>query len=249
MATIEIKVPDIGDYDSVPVIEILVAVGDTVKKDQGLVTLESDKATLEVPSTAAGVVKEIKVKLDDKLSEGDVVVVLEAEGAAAAPAAVAAASAPAPAAAPVQQAVAPAPAAVSAPAATGPVEVKVPDIGDYDGVPVIEILVAVGDTVKKDQGLVTLESDKATLEVPSTADGVVKEIKVKLDDKLSEGDVVVVLEAAAAAPAAAKAAPGSKPPVTPSHRAPDPAVAARALPSSGRRADIECRMVVLGAGP
>jgi len=249
MATIEIKVPDIGDYDSVPVIEILVAVGDTVKKDQGLVTLESDKATLEVPSTAAGVVKEIKVKLDDKLSEGDVVVVLEAEGAATAPAPVAAASTPAPAAAPVQQAVAPAPAAVSAPAATGPVEVKVPDIGDYDGVPVIEILVAVGDTVKKDQGLVTLESDKATLEVPSTADGVVKEIKVKLDDKLSEGDVVVVLEAAGAAPAAAKAAPGSKPPVTPSHRAPDPAVAARALPSSGRTADIECRMVVLGAGP
>ncbi|MDF9442079.1 dihydrolipoyl dehydrogenase, partial [Stenotrophomonas acidaminiphila] len=84
--TIEVKVPDIGDYSNVPVIEILVAVGDTVAKDQGLVTLESDKATLEVPSTAAGVVREIKVKLDDKLSEGDVVVVLEAEGAAAAPA-------------------------------------------------------------------------------------------------------------------------------------------------------------------
>ena len=95
MATIEIKVPDIGDYNDVPVIEILVAVGDTVKKDQGLVTLESDKATLEVPSSAAGVVKEIKVKLDDKLSEGDVVVILEAEGEGAAPVA-----APAPAAAP-----------------------------------------------------------------------------------------------------------------------------------------------------
>ena len=255
MATIEIKVPDIGDYDKVPVIEILVAVGDTVKKDQGLVTLESDKATLEVPSTAAGVVKEIKVKLDDKLSQGDVVVVLEAEGAGAAPAAApapaAAAPAPAPAATPVPaaQPAAAAPAAVSAPATTGPVEVKVPDIGDYDKVPVIEILVAVGDTVKKDQGLVTLESDKATLEVPSTADGVVKEIKVKLDDKLSQGDVVVVLEAAGAAPAAAKAVPGSKPPVTPSHRAPDPAVAAKALPSTGRTADIECRIVVLGAGP
>jgi dihydrolipoamide dehydrogenase len=253
MATIEIKVPDIGDYDKVPVIEILVAVGDTVKKDQGLVTLESDKATLEVPSTAAGVVKEIKVKLDDKLSQGDVVVVLEAEGEGAAPAAAPApaAAAPAPAAtpAPAAQPAAAAPAAVSAPAATGPVEVKVPDIGDYDKVPVIEILVAVGDTVKKDQGLVTLESDKATLEVPSTADGVVKEIKVKLDDKLSQGDVVVVLEAAGAAPAAAKAVPGSKPPVTPSHRAPDPAVAARALPSTGRAADIECRIVVLGAGP
>ncbi|MFC6349141.1 dihydrolipoyl dehydrogenase [Stenotrophomonas sp. CW117] len=250
--TIEVKVPDIGDYSNVPVIEILVAVGDTVAKDQGLVTLESDKATLEVPSTAAGVVKEIKVKLDDKLSEGDVVVVLEAEGAAATPAP---AAAPAATRAPAAQpAAAAAPAAVSAPAtaaATGPVEVKVPDIGDYSGVPVIEILVAVGDTVKKDQGLVTLESDKATLEVPSTAAGVVKEIKVKLGDKLSEGDVVVVLDAQGATPAAGagNVAPGSRPPVTPSHRAPDPAVAARALPSTGRAADIECRMVVLGAGP
>ncbi|MEG1681225.1 MAG: biotin/lipoyl-containing protein, partial [Stenotrophomonas sp.] len=165
MATIEIKVPDIGDYNDVPVIEILVAVGDTVKKDQGLVTLESDKATLEVPSSAAGVVKEIKVKLDDTLSEGDVVLILEAEGEGAAPAATPApAAAPAPAA---QPAAAAAPAAVSAPvaaaapAASGPIEVKVPDIGDYQNVPVIEILVAVGDTVKKDQGLVTLESDKA----------------------------------------------------------------------------------------
>jgi len=250
--TIEVKVPDIGDYSNVPVIEILVAVGDTVAKDQGLVTLESDKATLEVPSTAAGVVKEIKVKLDDKLSEGDVVVVLEAEGAAATPAP---AAAPAATRAPAAQpAAAAAPAAVSAPAtaaATGPVEVKVPDIGDYSGVPVIEILVAVGDTVKKDQGLVTLESDKATLEVPSTAAGVVKEIKVKLGDKLSEGDVVVVLDAQGATPAAGagNVAPGSRPPVTPSHRAPDPAVAARALPSTGRAADIECRMVVMGAGP
>ncbi len=256
MATVEIKVPDIGDYQSVPVIEILVAVGDTVKKDQGLVTLESDKATLEVPSTAAGVVKEIKVKLDDKLSEGDVVVVLEAEGEGAAPAAAPAkaaapAASPAPTAPAAAQAAPAAATAESAPATTSPVEVKVPDIGDYDSVPVIEILVAVGDTVKKDQGLVTLESDKATLEVPSSANGVVKEIKVKLDDKLSTGDVVVVLEGAAAAPtvAAGKAAPGGKPPVTPSHRAPDPAVAAKALPSTGRKADIECRMVVLGAGP
>ncbi len=253
--TIEVKVPDIGDYSNVPVIEILVAVGDTVAKDQGLVTLESDKATLEVPSTAAGVVKEIKVKLDDKLSEGDVVVVLEAAGAAAAPAPAAPAATPAPAAQPAAAAAA-APAVVSAPAApapaaTGPVEIKVPDIGDYSGVPVIEILVAVGDTVKKDQGLVTLESDKATLEVPSTAAGVVREIKVKLGDKLSEGDVVVVLDAQGATPVAGagNVAPGSKPPVTPSHRAPDPAVAARALPSTGRAADIECRMVVLGAGP
>ncbi len=136
------------------------------------------------------------------------------------------------------------------------VEIKVPDIGDYSNVPVIEVLVAVGDTVAKDQGLVTLESDKATLEVPSSAAGVVKELKVKLGDTLSEGNVVLVLETegaaaapAAPAPAADKVAPGSKPPVTPSHRAPDPAIAAKAAPSSGRSADIECRMVVLGAGP
>ncbi|MFT4249119.1 MAG: dihydrolipoyl dehydrogenase [Pseudomonas sp.] len=132
------------------------------------------------------------------------------------------------------------------------IEVKVPDIGDYSDVPVIEVLVAVGDTVAQDQGLVTLESDKATLEVPSSAAGVVKALKVKVGDTLSQGDVVVVLDAAGevAAPAPAKVeAPASKPPVTPSHRAPDPAVVAQALPASGRKADIECRMVVLGAGP
>ena len=137
------------------------------------------------------------------------------------------------------------------------IEVKVPDIGDYSDVPVIEVLVAVGDTVKKDQGLVTLEPDKATLEVPSSAAGVVKEIKVKLGDTLSEGAVVVVLDAEgaadapakAAAPAPAAAAPASKPPVTPSHRAPAEPVAPKPALSSGKPADIECEMVVLGSGP
>ena len=136
------------------------------------------------------------------------------------------------------------------------IEVKVPDIGDYSDVPVIEILVAVGDTVKKDQGLLTLESDKATLEVPSSAAGVVKELKVKLGDTLSEGAVVVLLEAegegaapAAPAKASAPAAPNSKPPVTPSHRAPAEPVAPKPALSSGKAADIECAMVVLGSGP
>ncbi len=145
------------------------------------------------------------------------------------------------------------------------IEIKVPDIGDYSDVPVIEVLVAVGDSVVKDQGLVTLESDKATLEVPSSAAGVVKELKVKVGDSLSEGAVVLLLETAgeAAAPAPAKAdtkaaapaaapaaaAPGSKPPVTPSHRAPaEPAPSKPAL-ASGKPADIDCKMVVLGAGP
>ncbi|WP_285446882.1 dihydrolipoyl dehydrogenase [Xanthomonas sp. fls2-241-TYG-148] len=143
------------------------------------------------------------------------------------------------------------------------IEIKVPDIGDYSDVPVIEVLVAVGDSVVKDQGLVTLESDKATLEVPSSAAGVVKELKVKIGDNLSEGAVVLLLETegeAAAAPAAPKAetkaaapaaapAAGSKPPVTPSHRAPAEPAAPKPALASGKAADIECKMVVLGAGP
>lgn len=203
----EALVPDIGDYSDIPVIEVLVAVGDTVKKDQGLVTLESDKATMEVPSSVAGVVKEIKVKVGDNLSEGKVVALIElAEGdtapaAKAAPAQAAAAPAPAksadPAAAESAQAAAPAPAASG-----GAVEALVPDIGDYSDIPVIEILVAVGDTVKMDQGLVTLESDKATMEVPSSVAGVVKEIKVKVGDNLSQGKVVAIIEAEGAASAA-----------------------------------------------
>ena len=137
------------------------------------------------------------------------------------------------------------------------VEIKVPDIGDYTDVPVIEILVAVGDTVKKDQGLVTLESDKATLEVPSSAAGVVKELKVKLGDSLSEGSVVAILETgdAASAPARPEApakpanVPSSKPPVAPSHRAPAEPPATKPALGTGKPADIECRMVVLGSGP
>ncbi|MBA0287467.1 dihydrolipoyllysine-residue acetyltransferase [Stenotrophomonas maltophilia] len=238
----EALVPDIGDYSDIPVIEVLVAVGDTVKKDQGLVTLESDKATMEVPSSVAGVVKELKVKVGDSLSEGKVVALIEvAEGEAEAAKPAAAAPAPAKAAAPAaatQSAPAPAAAAPAAPAASGgAVEALVPDIGDYSGIPVIEVLVAVGDTVKKDQGLVTLESDKATMEVPSSVAGVVKEIKVKVGDNLSQGNVVAIIEAeGAAAPAPAKAAAPapaaapSAPQVAAPVAAPAPAAAA---PSAG----------------
>ena len=251
MANIEVKVPDIGDYSDVPVIEILVAVGDTVQKDQGLVTLESDKATMEVPSSAAGVVKELKVKLGDALSEGSVVAILEAAGAGenqippGPPSAKGGVEAPVPA---VAVALPPLPKGTTgdspvAPASNGNVEVKVPDIGDYVDVPVIEVLVKVGDTVQKDQGLVTLESDKATMEVPSSAAGVVREVRVKIGDALSEGSVVAVLETAASA------APASKPPVTPSHRAPAEPPAPKPALGTGKPADIECRMVVLGAGP
>ena len=142
------------------------------------------------------------------------------------------------------------------------IEVKVPDIGGYDDVPVIEVLVAVGDTVAKDQGLVTLESDKATMEVPSSVAGVVKELKVKVGDKVAEGSVVAVLEAEAAdaAPAAEGDAPASrkrKRHLRPHRRPPAPAIAPKrqcrdapqAAAASGRKADIECQLVVLGAGP
>jgi len=128
------------------------------------------------------------------------------------------------------------------------IEVKVPDIGDYNDVPVIEILVNVGDSVSQDQGLITLESDKATMEVPATADGVVKEIKVQLDDKLSEGDVVIILETQADAAVTESKAEETKAPVTPPP-IPVSSPIINAQPASGRKADIECRMVVIGAGP
>ncbi|MBU9621655.1 dihydrolipoamide acetyltransferase, partial [Burkholderia multivorans] len=202
---IEVKVPDIGDYKDVPVIEVLVKAGDTVEPEQSLVTLESDKATMDVPSPAAGTVKEVKVKVGDAVSEGTLIILLEGGAAAQPNGAAAPAAAPAQASAPAPAAAAPAAAApAAAPAASGgTLEVKVPDIGDYKDVPVIEIGVKVGDTVEKEQSLVTLESDKATMDVPSPAAGVVKDIKVKVGDTVSEGTLIVLLEAVGAAPAAA----------------------------------------------
>ncbi|MFA7475283.1 MAG: biotin/lipoyl-containing protein, partial [Castellaniella sp.] len=144
---VEIKVPDIGDFDTVEVIEILVAVGDTIEAEQSLITVESDKASMEIPASQGGVVKALKVKLGDKVGEGSVILEVEASGAAAPVQAPAAAQAPAPAA----QAAAPAPVAApaAAPAAAGGTQsVVVPDIGDFDTVEVIEILVAVGDTIE-----------------------------------------------------------------------------------------------------
>ena len=210
MAIVEVQVPDIGDLDEVAVIELMVKVGDTVKAEQSLITVESDKASMEIPSSTAGVVKEIKVKLGDKVKQGSVVLVLEAEGGAAAPVSESKA-APAPVAAapaaPVSVAAA-APAPAAAPAASGPVEVRVPDIGDFKDVAVIELLVKVGDTIKVEQSLITVESDKASMEIPSSTAGVVKEIKVKIGDTVNIGDLVVVLDGVVgAAPAAAPAAP------------------------------------------
>ncbi len=189
---IDIKVPDIGDFTEVPVIEVFVKPGDVIKVDDALVTLESDKATMDVPASAAGVVREVLVKLGDKIGEGTVVVRVEANDASvAAPTAV---TPP-----PVPQA----PTAQSAPAinaaASSVIDVKVPDIGDFAEVPVIEIFVKPGDTVKIDDALVTLESDKATMDVPSSAAGTVREVLVKLGDKVGEGSVIVRLDSGAGA--------------------------------------------------
>ena len=202
MALVEVKVPDIGDFKEVEVIELLVRPGDTVAVDQSLLTVESDKASMEIPSSHAGVVKEMKVKLGDKVSEGTLVLMLDAAGAAAA---AAAAPAPAAMAAPAPAAAVAAPAAPSAAAATGPIEVRVPDIGDFDEVAVIEVFVKPGDAVKVEQSLITVESDKASMEIPSSHAGVVSDVKVKLGDKVAKGSLIAVLQGAegsAAAPAA-----------------------------------------------
>jgi len=212
---IEIKVPDIGDYKDVPVIEVLVKPGDLVEKEQSIVVLESDKATMDVPSSHSGIVKEVKVKIGDNLSEGSVVITLEEGAAVSAPVIASAPAAAVSTAAPVNS-------------GGGAIEIKVPDIGDYKDVPVIEVLVKAGDQVEKEQSIVVLESDKATMDVPSSHSGIVKEVKVKVGDSLSEGSVVVILESgspASAAPAAAvpaSVAPVAKAVEPPIPRAPAP---------------------------
>jgi pyruvate dehydrogenase E2 component (dihydrolipoamide acetyltransferase) len=195
MALVEVKVPDIGDFDEVAVIELLVKVGDTVKAEQSLITVESDKASMEIPSSTAGVVKELRVKLGDKVKEGSVVLMVEASGDAVA-ASAAAVAAPAVASAP---AIAVPVVAVAATFANGPIEVHVPDIGDFKDVAVIEIFVKPGDAIKMEQSLITVESDKAAMEIPSSAAGVLKELKVKIGDKVNIGDLLAILEGSIAA--------------------------------------------------
>ncbi len=198
---IEVTVPDIGDFESVPVIELYVKVGDSIKVDDAICTLESDKATMDVPSTAAGVVTEVLVSLGSKVGEGALLIKVEAGGAAAAPAP-AAASAPVASSAPAAAPVAAAPAA----AGGGMVEVKVPDIGDFAEVPVIELYVKVGDSIKVDDAIATLESDKATMDVPSTVAGTIKEVLVQIGSKVGEGTVLIKVETGASAPDAAPVA-------------------------------------------
>ncbi|MBY7976381.1 pyruvate dehydrogenase complex dihydrolipoyllysine-residue acetyltransferase [Vibrio fluvialis] len=196
---IEIYVPDIG-ADEVEVTEILVSVGDKVEEEQSLITVEGDKASMEVPASQAGIVKEIKVVAGDKVTTGSLIMVFEAEGAAAA---------------------APAPAAEAAPVAAAPAaatelkEVNVPDIGG-DEVEVTEIMVVVGDTVSEEQSLITVEGDKASMEVPAPFAGTVKEIKIASGDKVTTGSLIMVFEVAGSgAPAAAAPAQAAAPAAAP----------------------------------
>ncbi len=188
---IEIKVPDIG-ADEVEITEILVKVGDKVEAEQSLITVEGDKASMEVPSPQAGVVKEIKVSVGDKTETGKLIMIFDsAEGAAAA--------------APAQEEKKEAAPAAAAPAAAAAAkEVHVPDIGG-DEVEVTEIMVKVGDTIAAEQSLITVEGDKASMEVPAPFAGTVKEIKINTGDKVSTGSLIMIFEVAGAAPAAAPA--------------------------------------------
>lgn len=210
---IEVKVPDIGGDTDVPIIEVLVAVGETIEAEAGLITLETDKATMDVPAPVGGVVKSISVKVGDTVSEGSLVLMLEVADSASAPAA-SVESAPA-----VQ-----APQA-AAPAASQVIEVKVPDIGGDTDVPIIEVLVAVGETIEAEAGLITLETDKATMDVPAPKGGVVKSINVKVGDTVSEGSLVLLLEVAGETPAVAE-------PVAPT---PEPAQQAAPAPMATSR--------------
>ena len=223
--TIEVKVPDIGDFKDVPIIEVHVQPGARVKAEDPLITLESDKATMDVPAPQAGTVAELKVAVGDRVAEGAVILLLEPEGAAAIP--------------PKERVKEGASPGSGEPAAYGSsagvyetIEVKVPDIGDFKDVPVIEVHVAEGATVKAEEPLLTLESDKATMDVPSPAAGTVAGVKVKVGDRVSEGSLILLLQTGAAKPA---------PAALPTAPAPKPAAAAKG--------DFDAEVLVLGAGP
>ena len=228
MTTELIRVPDIGTGEG-EVIEILVNVGDSIEAEQGLLTLESDKASMEIPAPKAGIVKNIKVKLGDKLKEGDDLLELEVDS-------IAAESAPAEAEAEAEPAAtepeAEAPTAAPADVVTRIKDVEVPDIGSADKARVIELMIKAGDTVEEEQSLLTLESDKASMEIPSPVSGVVLEVLAKMDSEVSEGDLICRIEvtesAVAAEPAAAEPAAAPPEPVVAQEIAGGPASVAPA---------------------
>jgi pyruvate dehydrogenase E2 component (dihydrolipoamide acetyltransferase) len=234
-----IRVPDIGNGEG-EVIELMVKVGDRIEAEQSILTLESDKASMEIPAPKAGVIKSMKVKLGDRLKEGDELFELEVEGEAAAPAEAAPAAAPAAAAAPEKAAPAPAAAepVAAAPAAAASETVQdihVPDIGSSGKAKIIEVMVKVGDTIEADQSLITLESDKASMEIPSPSAGVVESIIIKLDDEVGTGDLILKLKVAGAAAAPAAPAQAAAPAAAPAKAeaaAPAPAAKAEAAPAA-----------------
>jgi pyruvate dehydrogenase E2 component (dihydrolipoamide acetyltransferase) len=213
-STENVLLPDIGDFTDVEIIEILVAPGDRIEPEQSLLTLESDKATMEIPSPIAGTVKELKVAVGERIGKEALLMTVDTDGAAASaepptPAEPAARepvpptpAAPPPAAAPAGAAAAAAPEPPPARAAAASaelVDVRLPDIGDFGGVPIVEVLVGVGDRVEPDQSILTLESDKATMEIPSPAAGEVESIAVKVGDTLNRGDLILRLRGSAVA--------------------------------------------------
>jgi pyruvate dehydrogenase E2 component (dihydrolipoamide acetyltransferase) len=274
--TVEIKVPDIGDFKEVEVIEVLVSVGDTIKAEQSLITVESDKASMEIPASTGGVVKSVSVKVGDKIAEGTVLLVLESaadsgagdgadksRAAAAKPAAASASAPAASASAPAAGASADAGKSSDAHSAKGGagsaaasdstdqsadaggsgagelIDIIIPDIGDFADVSVIEVMVAEGDSVAAEQSLITVETDKASMEIPSSAAGVIKTLKVKVGDKVSKGSVIMQVQTAggAAKKPAAAAASAAAPSAT-SASAPS-ATSTAAGPSAGSAASTQ----------
>ena len=197
-APIEVRVPNIGDFADVPVIEVLVKPGDRIAAEDSLITIESDKASMEVPAPVAGIVKEVKIAVGDRISQGATILFLEPETETAKVA-------------PVKAVTPPVKALASPPASASKiVEIGVPDMGDFKDVSVIDVLVKPGERVEKDTSLITIESEKASMDVPTSSAGVVKELRVKIGDKISKGSIIVTLDADAPEPALAptpKAAP------------------------------------------
>jgi dihydrolipoamide dehydrogenase len=233
----EIRIPDIGDFADVPVIEVHVSPGSVVAAEDPLVTLESDKATMDVPSPVAGTIAEVRIAVGDQVSEGDVVATLEGgeQPAAAAKEQVHERAHPE----------APEPADYGSPAGVYErLEVRVPDLGDFEDVPVIEIHVTPGDRISAEDPLLTLESDKATMDVPAPVAGTVAEVRVALGDTVSEGDVIVELQTGQ------EAAPVHADPVA-AHTAPAEVQTAPVASASaaGIEADVQAEVLVLGAGP
>jgi dihydrolipoamide dehydrogenase len=235
---IEIRLPDIGDFTGVPVIEVHVAPGDQVAVDDPILTLESDKATMDIPAPQAGTVRELRVGVGDEVSQGDVLMTLDATGAESGPAGGAAPEHLTEEASPATSE----PAGYGSPAGVYErLEVRVPDIGEYENVPVIEVHVAPGDTISAEDPLLTLESDKATMDVPAPVAGTVAGVRVGVGDTVSEGDVIVELQT------------GQETGATPTAPAEAPAQAAAPAPvaasAEGIEADVSAEVLVLGAGP